>query len=80
MDITIATSLSYLYDAAGSRSYRTFLRHWKINQAEPKDTLSTAAYRFIKMDIKKKNILTALILVAIAITIYVFAVLKAVSQ
>jgi len=32
------------------------------------------------MDIKKKNILTALILVAIAITIYVFAVLKAVSQ
>jgi len=32
------------------------------------------------MDIKKKNILTALILVAIALTIYVFAVLKAISQ
>jgi hypothetical protein len=31
------------------------------------------------MNIKQKNILTALILVAIAVTIYVFAVLKAVS-
>jgi len=33
-----------------------------------------------KMNIKTKNILTALILVAIAATIYVFAVLKAISQ
>jgi hypothetical protein len=32
------------------------------------------------MDTKKKNILTALVLVAIALTIYVFAVLKAISQ
>jgi len=32
------------------------------------------------MDIKQKNILTVLILVAIALTIYVFAVLKAISQ
>jgi hypothetical protein len=32
------------------------------------------------MDIKKKNILTALVLVVIAVIIYVFAVIKAVSQ
>jgi hypothetical protein len=32
------------------------------------------------MNTKQKNILTALILVAIAVAIYVFAVLKAVSQ
>lgn len=32
------------------------------------------------MDTKKKNILTVLVLVAIAVTIYVFAVLKAISQ
>jgi len=32
------------------------------------------------MTIKQKNILTVLILVAIALTIYVFAVLKAISQ
>jgi len=32
------------------------------------------------MDTKKKNILTAVVLVIIAATIYVFAVLKAISQ
>ncbi|WP_446811648.1 hypothetical protein ACH50O_08820 [Methylomonas sp. 2BW1-5-20] len=32
------------------------------------------------MDTKKKNILTAVVLTAIALTIYVFAVLKAISQ
>lgn len=32
------------------------------------------------MDIKKKNILTAVVLAVIAITIYVFAVMKAMSQ
>jgi len=32
------------------------------------------------MDIKKKNILTAVVLAAIAITIYVLAVIKAMSQ
>jgi hypothetical protein len=32
------------------------------------------------MDVKKKNILTAIILVIIAGTIYVFAVIKALSQ
>jgi hypothetical protein len=33
-----------------------------------------------KMDIKKKNILTAVVLIIVALTIYVFAVLKAISQ
>lgn len=32
------------------------------------------------MNTKQKNILTALILVAVAVAIYVFAVVKAVSQ
>ncbi len=32
------------------------------------------------MNTKQKNILTAVILIAIAVTIYVFAVIKAVSQ
>ena len=32
------------------------------------------------MDTKKKNILTALVLIAVALTIYVFAVMKAISQ
>lgn len=32
------------------------------------------------MDIKKKNILTAVVLVIVALTIYVLAVLKAISQ
>jgi uncharacterized protein YpmB len=32
------------------------------------------------MDRKKKNILTALILVLVAVIIYVFAVMKALSQ
>jgi hypothetical protein len=32
------------------------------------------------MDTRKKNILTAVVLIAVAITIYVFAVLKAVSE
>jgi hypothetical protein len=32
------------------------------------------------MDIKKKNILTALVLVTIAVIIYVLAVIRAVSQ
>lgn len=32
------------------------------------------------MDTKKKNILTAVVLVIVALTIYVFAVLKAISQ
>jgi len=34
----------------------------------------------IKMDTKKKNILTAVVLVAVALTIYVLAVMKAISQ
>jgi hypothetical protein len=33
-----------------------------------------------KMDTKKKNILTAVVLIIVALTIYVFAVLKAISQ
>lgn len=33
-----------------------------------------------KMDTKKKNILTAVVLIAVALTIYVFAVMKAISQ
>jgi hypothetical protein len=33
-----------------------------------------------EMDTKKKNILTAVVLAAIAFTIYVFAVIKAISQ
>jgi len=32
------------------------------------------------MNIKQKNILTAVILIAISATIYVFAVLRAISQ
>ena len=32
------------------------------------------------MNTKQKNILTALVLIAIAVTIYVFAVMRAVSQ
>jgi hypothetical protein len=32
------------------------------------------------MDIKKKNILTAVVLVIVAVIIYVFAVIRAVSQ
>jgi len=32
------------------------------------------------MNLKTKNILTALVLISIAVTIYVFAVIKAVSQ
>jgi hypothetical protein len=32
------------------------------------------------MDTKKKNILTAVVLIALALTIYVFAVMKAISQ
>jgi hypothetical protein len=32
------------------------------------------------MDTRKKNILTAVVLIAVAITIYVFAVLKAISE
>jgi len=32
------------------------------------------------MDTKKKNILTAVILIAVALTIYVFAVIRATSQ
>ena len=32
------------------------------------------------MDTRKKNILTAVILIAVALTIYVFAVLKAISE
>lgn len=32
------------------------------------------------MDIKKKNILTAVVLIIIAVIIYVFAVIRAVSQ
>ncbi len=32
------------------------------------------------MNTKQKNILTAVILIAIAVTIYVFAVIRAVSQ
>jgi hypothetical protein len=32
------------------------------------------------MDIKKKNILTALVLVTVAVIIYVLAVIRAVSQ
>lgn len=34
----------------------------------------------IEMNIKTKNILTAVALVAVALTIYVFAVMKAMSQ
>lgn len=33
-----------------------------------------------KMDTKKKNILTAVVLIAVALTIYVLAVMKAISQ
>jgi len=33
-----------------------------------------------KMNIRKKNILTAVILIAVALTIYVFAVLRAISE
>jgi hypothetical protein len=33
-----------------------------------------------KMNTKQKNILTALVLVAVAVIIYVFAVMRAVSQ
>jgi len=33
-----------------------------------------------KMNIRNKNILTAVILIAIAATIYVFAVMRALSQ
>jgi hypothetical protein len=47
---------------------------------ESSDTLPLTAYPFIEMNTKQKNILTALILVAIAVAIYIFAVLKAVSQ
>jgi len=32
------------------------------------------------MDTKKKNILTAVVLIVIAISIYVFAVMRAISQ
>jgi hypothetical protein len=32
------------------------------------------------MDTKKKNLLTAIVLVSVALTIYVFAVIKAMSQ
>jgi len=32
------------------------------------------------MDTKKKNILTAVVLVAVALGIYIFAVLQAISQ
>jgi hypothetical protein len=32
------------------------------------------------MDTRKKNILTAMVLIAVALTIYVFAVLKAISE
>jgi len=32
------------------------------------------------MDIKKKNILTALVLITVAVIIYVLAVIRAVSQ
>jgi hypothetical protein len=32
------------------------------------------------MNIKQKNILTAVILIAVAATIYVFAVMRAISQ
>jgi hypothetical protein len=32
------------------------------------------------MDTRKKNILTAVVLIAVALTIYVFAVLKAISE
>jgi hypothetical protein len=32
------------------------------------------------MNIKQKNMLTALVLISIAVTIYVFAVIRAVSQ
>jgi hypothetical protein len=32
------------------------------------------------MDTKKKNILTAVILAAVALSIYIFAVLKAIAQ
>ena len=35
---------------------------------------------FMKMDTRKKNILTAVILIAVALTIYVLAVMKAISQ
>jgi hypothetical protein len=31
------------------------------------------------MDIKKKNLLTAIVLIGIAVTIYVFAVIRAMS-
>lgn len=34
----------------------------------------------MKMDVKKKNILTACVLFAIALTFYVFAVVKSMSQ
>jgi len=34
----------------------------------------------LKMDTKKKNILTAVLLVTVAVTIYVFAVIRAISQ
>jgi hypothetical protein len=33
-----------------------------------------------EMDTKKKNILTAVVLVIVALTIYVFAVIRAMSQ
>lgn len=36
--------------------------------------------RIMKMDIKKKNILTACVLMVIALCIYVFAVMRAMSQ
>jgi hypothetical protein len=32
------------------------------------------------MDIKKKNLLTAVLLIGVAVAIYVFAVIKAMSQ
>ena len=32
------------------------------------------------MDTKKKNILTAVVLIIVALTIYVYSVLKAISQ
>ncbi len=32
------------------------------------------------MDTRKKNILTAVVLIAVALTIYIFAVLKAISE